>query len=339
MARTGARDRGRRPRDGHGHRVAQRPAQAAPRRLQGAQRRRARPAFPRRRRGLPQLRRADGRDRRASTPPTPALVEPRQHRHAPTRAARSGRVKISDNVATDEDEPEVLFTAGQHAREHLTVEMALYLLNELTSKYATDARVKAVVDTREIWIVPNMNPDGGEYDIADRQLPARGARTASRTPARPPSAPTSTATGASTGAAAAARAARSPRRPTAAPSPFSAPETQRVRDFVNSRVVGGVQQIKAGIDFHTYSELVLWPYGYTTADTAPALDADARRHVRDARPAAWPRPTATRPSRRPTSTSPTARSTTGCGARTGSSATRSRCTRGPRTRASTRPTR
>ena len=37
-------------------------------------------------------------------------------------------VKISDNVGTDEDEPEVLFNAHQHAREHLTVEMALYLL-------------------------------------------------------------------------------------------------------------------------------------------------------------------------------------------------------------------
>jgi hypothetical protein len=47
-----------------------------------------------------------------------------------------------------------------------------------------------------------------------------------------------------------------------------------VRDFINSRVIGGVQQIKAHIDFHTYSELVLWPYGYTTADTAPGLTAD-----------------------------------------------------------------
>ena len=77
-----------------------------------------------------------------------------------------------------------------------------------------------------------------------------------------------------------------------------APETQRVRDFVNSRVVGGVQQIKTNIDFHTYSELVLWPYGYTTANTAPG--ADRRRAERRSRrsAAAWPRPTATRPSRR-----------------------------------------
>ena len=58
------------------------------------------------------------------------------------------------------------------------------------------------------------------------------------------------------------------------PSPFSAPETQRLRDFVNSRVVGGVQQIRAAIDFHTYSELVLWPYGYTLSDTARGMTAD-----------------------------------------------------------------
>ena len=38
-------------------------------------------------------------------------------------------IKISDNVATDENEPEILFNAHQHAREHLTVEMALYLLH------------------------------------------------------------------------------------------------------------------------------------------------------------------------------------------------------------------
>jgi carboxypeptidase T len=37
-----------------------------------------------------------------------------------------------------------------------------------------------------------------------------------------------------------------------------------------------VQQIKAHIDFHTYSELVLWPYGYTTANTAPGLTTNDR---------------------------------------------------------------
>jgi murein tripeptide amidase MpaA len=181
-------------------------------------------------------------------------------------------VKISDNVATDENEPEVLFTCGQHAREHLTIEMCLYLVNELTGKYATDATVRGLVDSREIWIVTNVNPDGSEYDIAT------GSYRSWRKNRQPNSGSTYVGTdlnrnwsyqwgccGGSSG---------SPSSETyRGPSPFSAPETTRVRDFVNSRVVGGVQQIKAGIDFHTYSELVLWPYGYTRSDTAPGLTA------------------------------------------------------------------
>ena len=179
-------------------------------------------------------------------------------------------VKISDNVDTDEAEPEVLFTAGQHAREHLTVEMALYLLDELTSKYGTDARITNVVDTREIWIVPNVNPDGSEYDIAT------GSYRSWRKNRQPNAGSSAIGTdlnrnwgfqwGCCGGSSGTFRSEtyRGPRA-------FSAPETQRVRDFVNSRVIGGVQQIKAAIDFHTYSELVLWPYGYTTRRTpAPA---------------------------------------------------------------------
>src|SRR5687768_13220633 len=61
--------------------------------------------------------------------------------------------KISDNVGTDEDEPEVLLTHHQHAREHLTVEMALYTLKMLTDEYGTDPQITGLVDGREIWIV------------------------------------------------------------------------------------------------------------------------------------------------------------------------------------------
>ena len=182
-------------------------------------------------------------------------------------------VKISDNVATDEAEPEVLFTAGQHAREHLTIEMALYLLREFTSKYATDARIANIVNSRETWIVFNVNPDGSEYDVATgsyrmwrkNRQPNAGSSAVGTDLNRNWSFQWGCCGGSSgTFSSETYRGA----------SAFSAPETQRVRDFVNSRVVGGVQQIKAHIDFHTYSELVLWPYGYTTANTAPGLTAD-----------------------------------------------------------------
>ncbi|GAA2802572.1 M14 family zinc carboxypeptidase [Nonomuraea dietziae] len=67
-------------------------------------------------------------------------------------------VKISDNVGSDEAEPEVLFTAHQHAREHLTVEMALYIMHLLAEGYGSDARITNLVNTREIWIMPDLNP-------------------------------------------------------------------------------------------------------------------------------------------------------------------------------------
>ena len=41
-------------------------------------------------------------------------------------------------------------------------------------------------------------------------------------------------------------------------------------------MIGGVQQIKASIDFHAFSELILWPFGHTRADTAPGLTQDDR---------------------------------------------------------------
>lgn len=73
--------------------------------------------------------------------------------------------KISDNVAADEGEPEVMFDALQHAREHITVEQALAILAWLTDGYGTDPRVTRMVDGREIYIVFMVNPDGGEYDL------------------------------------------------------------------------------------------------------------------------------------------------------------------------------
>ncbi|GLW11832.1 hypothetical protein Misp01_69600 [Microtetraspora sp. NBRC 13810] len=184
-------------------------------------------------------------------------------------------IKISDNVGTDENEPEVLFTHHQHAREHLTVEMAIYLLNLLTDGYGSDSRISGLVNSREIWIMPDLNPDGGEYDIAT------GSYRSWRKNRQPNPGSTSVGTdmnrnwnynwgccGGSSGST-----SSETYRGTAAES---ATEVRAVADFVRSRVVGGVQQIKAHIDWHTYGELILWPYGYTTNDTGPGLTQDDR---------------------------------------------------------------
>ena len=91
--------------------------------------------------------------------------------------------KVSDNVADDENEPEVLFDGLHHAREHLTVEQTGDpALAERRLRHGHE--ITKLVDTREIWIIFNVNPDGGEYDLTGSPYRA-GARTASRTRARP----------------------------------------------------------------------------------------------------------------------------------------------------------
>jgi len=182
-------------------------------------------------------------------------------------------VKISDNVAVDEDEPEVLFNANQHAREHLTTEQAFYLANLLTNSYGSDSRITNLVNSREFWIIPMVNPDGVEYDIAT------GSYRSWRKNRQPN--PTAVGTdlnrnwayqwgccGGSSGTG-----SSETYRGTAA---FSAPEAARLRDFILSRRVNNVQQIKVSVDIHTYSELVLWPYGYKTADTGADMTVDQR---------------------------------------------------------------
>ena len=75
-------------------------------------------------------------------------------------------VKVSDNVTVDENEPEVLFDGGTHSDEHMGVEMTLRILHWLVDGYGTDPRITGIVDSREVWIVFSMNPDGAEYDIS-----------------------------------------------------------------------------------------------------------------------------------------------------------------------------
>lgn len=181
--------------------------------------------------------------------------------------------KISDNVGTDEPEPEALFTHHQHAREHLTVEMALYTLKMLTDEYGVDPQVTDLVNNREVWMVFDMNPDGGEYDIAT------GSYRSWRKNRQPNTGSSFVGTdlnrnwGYRWGCCGGSSGSFSSETYRGA-SAFSAPETNVVRNFINSRVIGGKQQITVAIDFHTYSELILWPYGYTTTNVPADMTLD-----------------------------------------------------------------
>jgi hypothetical protein len=181
--------------------------------------------------------------------------------------------KVSDNVATDEPEPEVMFDALHHAREHLSLEQNLAILRWLSQGYGHDARITTIVDTREIWIVFAVNPDGAEYDLTGS--PYRAWRKN-----RQPNAGSS-AIGTDLnrnygyhwdccGGSSDARSSMTYH----GSGPFSTPEARAIRDFMASRRVGGRQQIQTAISFHTAGEEILWPYGYTTRDVPWDMTAD-----------------------------------------------------------------
>jgi len=170
-------------------------------------------------------------------------------------------VKISDNVGTDEAEPEVMFTCNMHAREHLTLEMCLRIVNRFTDGYGTDETVTGFVDSREIWVVPSLNPDGAEFDIAGGEY--QGWRK-NRQPNEDGSVGTDINRNFAYKWGCCGGASDSPSAETyRGPAAASAPEVAAVQNWVDSRVVDGAQQITAHIDFHSFSELVLWPFGHT----------------------------------------------------------------------------
>ncbi len=72
-------------------------------------------------------------------------------------------LKISDNVSIDEDEPEVLYMGNHHAREIMSVDIPLRFAQYLLANYGTDPDVTAMVNEREIYFVPMVNPDGHVY--------------------------------------------------------------------------------------------------------------------------------------------------------------------------------
>ncbi|MFO1076663.1 MAG: M14 family zinc carboxypeptidase [Planctomycetota bacterium] len=69
-------------------------------------------------------------------------------------------LKVSDNVATDEDEPAIVIAAQHHARELNSPVMVIGAMQRILAGYATDPTLQALVDGHELYFVPMVNPDG-----------------------------------------------------------------------------------------------------------------------------------------------------------------------------------
>jgi hypothetical protein len=168
---------------------------------------------------------------------------------------------------------EVLFDGLHHAREHLTTEMTLDIMHLFVDNYGQKKQITNLVDKRAIWVIFDVNPDGGEYDISGNQFhywrknrqPNQGSQFIGTDLNRNYSYKWGCCGGSSP----------NPGDETyRGPSPLSSPEIKALTDFVDSRVIGGKERIKASISFHTYGELVMWPYGYTFTDVPADMTQD-----------------------------------------------------------------
>ncbi len=69
-------------------------------------------------------------------------------------------IRISNNIGSEEAEPEVRMSSTMHGNEPPGLEMLLYLVEFLTDEYASDPDAAFLVDNFEMHIIPCHNPDG-----------------------------------------------------------------------------------------------------------------------------------------------------------------------------------
>ncbi len=162
-------------------------------------------------------------------------------------------IKISDNPHLNESEPAILFIGGHHGDEVLSVDMANYLIDFLLNSYDTRADIRQLINEREIWIIPCLNPDGYQRTLNGqpwrKNLRDNGDGSFGVDLNRNYGYMRGTD----------AHTSDDPRSENYhGPEAFSEPETQAVRELVESI------NFTASISFHSSGELILYPWGYTT---------------------------------------------------------------------------
>jgi carboxypeptidase T len=165
-------------------------------------------------------------------------------------------IKISDNPDIEEDEPEVYFNGGHHAREWMAFEVPLCLINALVENYTTNATIRDIVDSRQIWIVPAVNPDGRVYDGDNDPATYVNWRKNRRDNGDGTfGVDLNRNYGYLWGAAGASD--MTSEEGYRGPYPFSENETSAIRDFVEQH------DFVFSISYHSSGQLILYPWGFT----------------------------------------------------------------------------
>ena len=79
-------------------------------------------------------------------------------------------VVVLTNTATgaDDDKPAIWVDGNIHAAELTASTACLYWLHQLVQGYGADAAITELLNTRAVYLVPRLNPDGAELALADK---------------------------------------------------------------------------------------------------------------------------------------------------------------------------
>lgn len=151
--------------------------------------------------------------------------------------------------------PQLMFNGCQHAREWISPMTVMFFADQLIAGYGTDQRITDILNNAEIILIPIVNPDGYDYTWTTNRLWRKNRRTnGDGSFGVDPNRNWGYQWG---GEGASTLPSDETYR---GPSAFSEPETQHLRDFVLAN-----PRMRASIDFHSYSQLILSPWGWTSA--------------------------------------------------------------------------
>lgn len=178
-------------------------------------------------------------------------------------------IRISEDIPTASQKPGIIFMGGHHAREHLSVDTPLRLVTRLLEEYSKgNSSIKTLIATRDIHVIPEVNPDGSEFDIATgRYQTWRKNRRANANGTVGVDLNRNYSFGWGGQGASSNPSSDTYRGPNA----FSEPETLAIKNYVETN-----KNLNILLSFHTFSQLVLYPFGHTY-DKIP-IEADYQVH-------------------------------------------------------------
>ncbi len=181
-------------------------------------------------------------------------------------------VKISDNVNTDENEPEILYSALHHAREPMSMMQLIFFMQYLLEHYNSDINIKKIINNRELFFVLCVNPDGYEYNRSTNPNGGGFHRKNRDTIANQRSnigIDLNRNYGVDWGYDNTGSSPVPSSDTYRGKSGFSEPETQVIRNYVNSR------HFTINMDYHSYSNVFVYPYGVPQNHTPMPADEKA----------------------------------------------------------------